>query len=214
MFIFHFTLLSQPPRRYRSRRSSHQECNTGGYLQNPSNYRGISLLSNVAKLFEKLLLARMMTDGISINPLQGGFRAGYSSIHSTFIFQEAVQTLRDLDKKAYVAFLDVKKTFDTVWHEGLFVKLHQKGIHPRIWHSRSSSCFLLKGERSEFNREFARVQFCPPCSTLFLWTIFLPNWMTAVSALLLVLSTVLPLCMQMTSLILMTAAQRSTIARG
>ncbi len=96
-------------------------------LQNPSNYRGISLLSNVAKLFEKLLLARMMTDGISINPLQGGFRAGYSSIHSAFIFQVAVQTLRDLDKKAYVAFLDVKKAFDTVWHEGLFVKLHQKG---------------------------------------------------------------------------------------
>ncbi len=69
---------------------------------------------------------------------------------------------------------------------------------------------------SEFN--IARVQFCPPCSTLFLWMIFLPNWMTAVSALWLALSTVLPLCMQMTShlsLILMTTCRLfSTLYQG
>ncbi len=45
------------------------------------------------------------------NPLQGGFEAGYSSIYTAFIFQEAVQSLRDIGKKA---FLDVKKAFDTV----------------------------------------------------------------------------------------------------
>ena len=123
-------------------------------LRNPSNYRGISLLSNVGKLLEKLILDKLSADGISLNHLQGGFRVGYSSIHTAFVFQESVQSLRDLGKKAFVAFLDVKKAFDTVWHEGLFVKLHEKNIHPRIWHllvdwySRSSSCFLLKGKRS------------------------------------------------------------------
>ena len=123
-------------------------------LKNPSNYRGISLLSNVGKLFEKLLLEKILHQGVSLSPLQGGFRPGYSSIHTSFIFQEPVQSLRECGKKAFVAFLDVKKAFDTVWHKGLFVKLQEKGIHPRIWHilvhwySRLSSCFLLKGSRS------------------------------------------------------------------
>ncbi len=46
-----------------------------------------------------------------------------------------------------MAFLDVTRA-----------KLHGKGIHPRIWHllvnwySRSSSCFLLKGEHSRVFR--------------------------------------------------------------
>ena len=120
-------------------------------LRNPSNYRGITLLSNMAKLFEKLLLTKISEDGISLNPLQGGFKPGYSSLHTAFILQEAIQSTREINKKAFVAFLDVRKAFDTVWHEGLFVKLYNKGIHPRIWHilsnwySNSSSCILLDG---------------------------------------------------------------------
>ena len=45
--------------------------------------------------------------------------------------------------------LDVKKAFDTVWHQGLFVKLQRKGIPTRIWHVlnnwyTSSSCSVLQ----------------------------------------------------------------------
>ena len=54
----------------------------------------------------------------------------------------------------YVAFLDVKKAFDTVWHEGLMVKMHHKGIRGHLWHiinkcySSSSSCVLWSGQHS------------------------------------------------------------------
>ena len=102
------------------------------------------LLSNLAKLFEKLLLTKISEDGISLNPLQGGFKPGYSSLHTAFILQEAIQSTREINKKAFVAFLDVRKAFDTVWHEGLFVKLYNKGIHPRIWHILSNSLLDLK----------------------------------------------------------------------
>ena len=44
------------------------------------------------------------------------------------IFQEAIQHIRETGKKAYVALLDVRKAFDTVWHDGLFHKLFQIGI--------------------------------------------------------------------------------------
>ena len=33
-----------------------------------------------------------------------------------------------------MAFVDVKKAFDTVWQKGLFVKLYQKGVQGHLWH--------------------------------------------------------------------------------
>ena len=106
-------------------------------LSNPSNYRGITVLSNISKILEKLILLRISElDSIpSLNPLQGGFRAGHGCCHTAFILQEAIQEIRDEGKKAYVAFLDVKKAFDTVWHSRLLVKLHLKGIRGHYWHS-------------------------------------------------------------------------------
>ena len=122
-------------------------------LSIPSNHRGISTLSNVSKVFEKIILD-LISPTISINPLQGGFRPGRSCLHTAFIFQESIQYLRDQKKKAYVAFLDVSKAFDTVWHEGLLVKLHRKGIPHRLWHlinnsySDASSSVLYSGSHS------------------------------------------------------------------
>ena len=115
----------------------------------PSNYRGISLLSNISKLFEKVILAKLQSSGLLLNPLQGGFCSGYSPSHTAFVLQEAIQSIRESGKKAYVALVDVKKAFDTVWHQGPFVKLHHKGIPTRIWHIlnnwyTSSSCSVLQ----------------------------------------------------------------------
>ena len=120
-------------------------------LTNPSNYRGITLLSNVGKLLEKVILQRLH-DRTKIDscmsPLQGGFKPGVSCLHTAMIFQEAIQHIREKGKKAYVALLDVRKAFDTVWHEGLFHKLFQLGVKDhawrllRKWYS-SSSCSVL-----------------------------------------------------------------------
>ena len=104
-------------------------------LSNPSNYRGITILSNISKVLEKLILLRIHLQDLppSLNPLQGGFRQGYGCAHTAFVLQEAIQSLREKSKKAYVAFLDVRKAFDTVWQAGLLVKLHQKGIKGHLW---------------------------------------------------------------------------------
>ena len=89
----------------------------------PNSYRGITILSNAGKVFEKLLLCRIheMVPPSSLNPLQEGFRDGYSCLHTAFILQEAIQTTWEGGKKCYVAYLDGRKAFDTVWHEGLLV---------------------------------------------------------------------------------------------
>lgn len=121
--------------------------------RDPGNYRGISLLSNFAKLFEKLILTRL-TLIVQLNPLQGGFRPGLSCTHTSFILQEAICSIREQKKKAFVAFLDAQKAFDTVWHAGLLTKLHEKGVTGKIWrliyhwYSSSSTSILWEGEMS------------------------------------------------------------------
>ena len=74
-------------------------------LTNPSNYRGITVLSNISKALEKLILVRIsqLDPPPVLNPLQGGFHTDHSCSHSAFVLQEAIQSLRDAGKKAYVA---------------------------------------------------------------------------------------------------------------
>ena len=68
--------------------------------------------------------------------------------YMTFLLQEAIL-------EAFVAFLDVRKAFDTVWHEGLLVKLLNNGIKGHLWHlintwyTTSSGCVLWNGQRSD-----------------------------------------------------------------
>ena len=84
--------------------------------KDPSNYRGITLLSTIAKVFEKIILLHLQAADIPdlIHPLQGRFKPSISCLHTAFTFTEAVQHLREQKKKAYVVLLDVQKAFDTV----------------------------------------------------------------------------------------------------
>ena len=43
-------------------------------------------------------------------------------------------TQENVTRKHMLPFWMPGKAFDTVWHEGLFVKLHNKGLPMRIWH--------------------------------------------------------------------------------
>ena len=33
----------------------------------------------------------------------------------------------------YAAFLDIKGAFDTVWHDGMFLKLGELGVTGKVW---------------------------------------------------------------------------------
>ena len=100
----------------------------------PGSYRGISLSSNLSKVFEHTLMPLLSADLLpSIHPLQGGFRPGFSTFHTSFILNEATSECKTSHSIAFQAFLDVKKAFDTVWHDGLFFKLNRLHIHSDIW---------------------------------------------------------------------------------
>ena len=64
-------------------------------LSIPTNYRGVTLSSVIGKVFEKVLLHRLTEQQSHLNPLQGGFRSGFSCLHSAFILQESISSLRE-----------------------------------------------------------------------------------------------------------------------
>lgn len=71
-----------------------------------------------------MLFSKFMENVSSqLHLLQGGFRKGLGSSHASFTLPRAINHCRETCQEYFVALLDVRKAFDTVWHSGLFVKL-------------------------------------------------------------------------------------------
>lgn len=92
----------------------------------PSSYRPISLLPCLSKLFEKLLLAKIMphlNDNCLIPGHQFGFRREHGTIEQVNRITDRIRrTFEDRDYCSAI-FLDVAQAFDKVWHEGLLYKI-------------------------------------------------------------------------------------------
>ena len=105
-----------------------------GDKEDPGNYMGITLLSVVGKVFCKILnrLVEHLDKGEVLHEGQAGFRVNRSCMDNVFTLNELVQgRLRENNIHTYALFLDVQKAYDTVWRDGLWLKLWVKG---RMWH--------------------------------------------------------------------------------
>ena len=81
------------------------------------NYRPITLLSCVGKLFTAILNDRLTTyleEFYLLNENQAGFRKTYSTSDHIFTLNCIVELLRSQKKKLFCAFIDFSKAFDTV----------------------------------------------------------------------------------------------------
>lgn len=84
----------------------------------------ISLLSNIGKTFDKLILTRIkIAIIVKIRPEYHGFRPYHSIIvHLTKVLRHIINNA-NLRHKTAATILNIKKAFDKVWHEGLIYKL-------------------------------------------------------------------------------------------
>ena len=86
-----------------------------------NNYRGISLLNIVGKLFAKVVLMKLRILAERIYPESlCGFRAKRATIDMIFSIKQLQEKCREQGNPVYVAFIDLTKAFDVVSRDGLF----------------------------------------------------------------------------------------------
>jgi hypothetical protein len=110
--------------------------NKGSRLD-PSSYRGIALMSTVAKAFEGVLNRRLVewSERLhKLSDLQGGFRRFRGTIEQMFILNEITTARKEQKRPTYMAFVDIKKAYDRVWRVGLWKKLFDMGVTGRMLH--------------------------------------------------------------------------------
>ena len=88
-----------------------------GEKKDTNNYRGITLLSIVGKVYAQVINHRLMRYSEENNILveeQGGFRPGRGCPDQIFSLVEILRN-RKKTKHTYCCFIDVKKAFDRVF---------------------------------------------------------------------------------------------------
>ena len=104
-----------------------------GERSNCNNYRGISLLSIIGKVYAWVLLIHLqkLAEHIYLES-QCGFQAERSMVDMVFSLHQLQEKCREQQMPLYIAFIDLTKAFNLVSRDGLFKALCKIGCPPRL----------------------------------------------------------------------------------
>ena len=108
----------------------------GKPLDSPASFRPISLTSCISKLFEHIILSRLLVflqSNSILSPRQAGFFPGRSSLDQIWYLSQSI--LNGFNKprsgsRTILSTIDFSKAFDSVWHLALFHKLISAALPP------------------------------------------------------------------------------------
>ncbi len=89
----------------------------------------------MGKLFTSILNDRLnqyLEANHLINETQAGFRKEYSTLDHMFLLKCIIDLFKWKKRKLFCLFVDYKKTFDTVWREGLWWKLIRNNVNGKL----------------------------------------------------------------------------------
>ena len=117
----------------------------------PMNYRGVSLLSCISKLYSALFNKRLVTyleNNDTLADEQNGFRRNRSCEDHIFTLNSVIKN----NYSVFAAFIDLKKCFDFIERNMMLYKLLLNNINGKLYNSiksvyhSSESCVRLNGK--------------------------------------------------------------------
>jgi hypothetical protein len=128
-----------------------------GDKRDTSNYRGITLLSIVGKVYAQVINERLVKwseENKILVEEQGGFRPQRGCPDQLF---SLVELLKNRGRKGtFCCFIDVKKAFDRVFRAGLWKRLAEEGVKGKMWRVLKSiyetveSCVRVEGSLTDW----------------------------------------------------------------
>ena len=125
-----------------------------GDVNDPGNYRGISLLSILSKVYTHIINSRLplwVESNFVLTDAQAGFRKGRSTVDHIFTLYAAIERQFANNSKLYIAFIDFKKAYDSVNRNILWSVLLRSGIQGKMLRT--------------IKAMYASVQACVKCKT-------------------------------------------------
>lgn len=132
-----------------------------GDKSDPNNYRGICVNSNLGKIFCSILNSRIQTflqEKNVISKCQIGFLPNHRTTDHIYTLHTLINkhVHQKKEGKIFACFIDFKKAFDSIWHEGLFYKILQSGLGGKVYdlikcmYTENKCAIKIKNQRTEF----------------------------------------------------------------
>ena len=134
----------------------------GKPLDSPAFFRPISLTSCVSKLFERIILFRLLfflESNFILSPHQAGFHPGRSTLDQILYLSQSISDGFNKPRPGSWTILfaiDFSKVFDPVWHPVLFHRIISAGLPPCFAHWTQSflsdrcACVVFQNHKSLF----------------------------------------------------------------
>ena len=100
-------------------------------LNDIDNYRPITLIPVISKIFEHVILS-LCEDCLLSDQLQFGFKRDSSCSDAIFVLRTSVEYFNSKGSTVFLASLDIRKAFDSVVHDKLFDSLKNAGLPQAI----------------------------------------------------------------------------------
>ncbi len=104
----------------------------------PLNYRGISLLSCVYKIYSSILNHRLITffdDNNIIHDEQNGFRGNRSCIDHIYTLSSIIKNKLNQKKEIFACYVDFRKAFDLLDRDMMLYRFLEYGINGKFYES-------------------------------------------------------------------------------
>ena len=129
-----------------------------GDITKCENYRTISLIKHSSKILLEIIRSRMKpyVEAILAEEHQG-LDQDVLQLNRSFALKMLIQhRIEKKDGKVFAVFIDYKKAFDRVWHDGLFSVLQQYGVRRKLiniirdLYSKAKSCIRVNNNLTDW----------------------------------------------------------------